>query len=75
MTLASQSCNLPAYVDLRVELVGGCARLIQARPRIAAAGPGPEMQFLTCFASTLANVRVACAGAQACALFEYDTLP
>jgi hypothetical protein len=73
--LRSGSCQLPSYLDVRVELVDGCATLLEARSRLTTTPSSTDMQFLSCLAPLLEQARFVCGAAKDCIMEETDTLP
>lgn len=72
--LMTGACYLPGYLMIRVELVGGCPTLLEARSTVRPALADDETKFLSCFAPRLAATRFSCA-ASACAMVVSSTLP
>jgi hypothetical protein len=69
-------CYLPSNLTVRVELVDGCATLLEARSPSGDNGPIAQfyLDFLECFRAKLAATRIACGTAADCYMAEWDTL-
>jgi hypothetical protein len=76
LSIANPTCSLPSYLTVRVELVDGCATLLEGRGPTDDQGPVQQydLDFLECFGAELAATRFACGNATDCYMAEWDTL-
>jgi len=72
LQFAQQTCGLPSYHTLRVELSAGCPTLMNIK---VLTGQTADPQLVACLTQALARQRWSCTSAVDCAMIEYDTLP
>jgi hypothetical protein len=69
--VAQQTCHLRVDVVVRVELVSGCASLLNVN---ASLRNNLDPAFVPCMTKALAALRFGCGGDKSCAMFAFDTL-